>query len=68
MSFLLTDVQAEVIVVKRHGGVPEWTIGTVSKTVEPSGSGGSNPSPSAKNFRTPGAKGVWGKNFPAPSG
>ena len=29
------------------GGMPEWTNGAVSKTVEPQGSVGSNPTPSA---------------------
>ena len=31
----------------RGGGMAEWTIATVLKTVEPHGSGGSNPPPSA---------------------
>ena len=34
-------------VTLRHGGMAEWTIATVLKTVEPHGSGGSNPPPSA---------------------
>lgn len=30
-----------------YGGMAEWSIAAVLKTVEPKGSGGSNPSPSA---------------------
>ena len=36
----------------RGGGMAEWTIATVLKTVEPHGSGGSNPPPSASHRRT----------------
>ena len=34
-------------VIGAIGGVAEWSIAAVLKTVEPRGSGGSNPSPSA---------------------
>ena len=37
----------------RNGGMPEWTNGTVSKTVEPQGSVGSNPTPSAIFEKSP---------------
>jgi hypothetical protein len=33
--------------IRQGGGMAEWTIATVLKTVEPKGSVGSNPTPSA---------------------
>ena len=53
--------------VSLRGEVPEWSNGAVSKTVEPSGSQGSNPCLSATNHKSLTAAPCWKdcEKFPA---